>query len=326
MEHAAALGADLGDRGAGRVVDEDIELRELLRGLIDVGPLLGTDAAHAEVADRDHGVRADQALGDFLARHLEREEANGVARGGGVERQVEGERRLTHGGAGADDDELALAEAHEHAVERREAGGHARGLATGGADLLGLVVGLDHELGQRLVARLDLAGRDLEQHALGPLDDLLGVGRGVVGERVDLVRGPDELAEHGVAAHDLGVVLPVDERERVAHELEDVRLAAHGVELVDAAQVVDERDGVDGDALLVHLDHRGIDGLVDGAVEVVGLELDLGFLDHIGREQHGGENVGLGILVLRESLRGRTVLYREPRLPVIVGHAPPSLI
>ena len=167
MEHAAALGADLGHRGAGRIVNQNVELRQGLRGLVDIGPLLGANAARTEVADRNHGVGANQALGNFLARHLQRKKADGIARSGGIQRQVQSERRLTHGRAGADNDELALAETHKHAVERREAGGHARGLSTGLTHFLGLVIGLDHKLGQRLVARLDLACRDLEQLALG---------------------------------------------------------------------------------------------------------------------------------------------------------------
>ena len=283
MEHAAALGADLGHRGAGRVVDQNIELRQGLRGLVDVGPLLGTNTAHAEVTDRDHGIGANQALGNFLARHLQREEADGIARSGGVECQVQGERRLTHGGAGTDDDKLALAEAHEHAVERRETRGHARGLATCLAHFLGLVIGLDHKLGQRLVARLDLTRRDLEQLALGQLHDFLGVGGGVIGQRVDLVGGADQLAQHRVAANDGGMVLPVDERQGLTHQLQNIRLAAHGIELVDAAQVIDQRDGVDGNAAVVHIDHRGVDGLMNGPVEVIGLQLDLGLFDHLGR-------------------------------------------
>ena len=79
------------------------------------------------------------------------------------------------------------------------------------------------------------------------------------------------------------MVLPVDERQSLAHQLQNVRLAAHGIELVDAAQVIDQRDGVDGDSAIVHIDHRGIDGLMNGPVEVIGLQLDLGLFDHLGR-------------------------------------------
>ena len=283
MEHAAALGANLGHRGAGRIVDQNIELRQGLRGLVDIGPLLGANTTHTEVTDRDHGVGANQTLGNFLARHLQREEADGIAGRRGVERQVQSERRLTHGGASADDDELALAEAHEHAVERRETRGYARGLAAGLAHFLSLVIGLDHKLGQRLVARLDLARRNLEQLALGQLHDLFGVGGGVIGQRVDLVSGANQLAQHRVATNDGSMVLPVDERQGLAHQLQNVRLAAHGIKLVDAAQVIDQRDGVDGNAAVVHIDHCGVDGLMDGPVEVIGLQLDLGLFDHLGR-------------------------------------------
>ena len=117
MEHTAALGANLGHCGAGRIVNQNIELGQGLRGLVDIGPLLGANAAHAEVTDRDHGVGTNQTLGNFLARHLQREEADGIASSGGVERQVQSERRLTYSRTGADNDELALAEAHEHTVE-----------------------------------------------------------------------------------------------------------------------------------------------------------------------------------------------------------------
>ena len=117
MEHTAALGANLGHCGAGRIVNQNIELGQGLRGLVDIGPLLGANAAHAEVTDRDHGVGANQTLGNFLARHLQREEADSITSSGSVERQVQSERRLTYSRTGADDDELALAKTHEHAVE-----------------------------------------------------------------------------------------------------------------------------------------------------------------------------------------------------------------
>ena len=88
MEHAAALGANLGHRGAGRIVNQNIKLGQGLRGLVDIGPLLGANATHAKITDRNHGIGANQALGNFLARHLQREKADGVARSGGIERQV----------------------------------------------------------------------------------------------------------------------------------------------------------------------------------------------------------------------------------------------
>ena len=79
------------------------------------------------------------------------------------------------------------------------------------------------------------------------------------------------------------MVLPIDERQGLTHQLQNVCLAAHGIELVDASQVIDQRDRVNGDATVIHIDHRGIDGLMNGPVEVIGLQLDLGLFDHLGR-------------------------------------------
>ena len=117
MEHAAALCADLSHCGAGRIVNQNIELGQGLSGLVDIGPLLGANAARTEVADRDHRIGANQTLGNFLTRHLQREEADGITGSSSVERQIQGERRLTHSRASADNDELTLAETHKHAVE-----------------------------------------------------------------------------------------------------------------------------------------------------------------------------------------------------------------
>ena len=119
------------------------------------------------------------------------------------------------------------------------------------------------------------------------------------------------------------MVLPVDERQGLTHQLQNVCLAAHGIEFVDASQVIDERDGVDGDAAVVHIDHRGIDGLMNGPVEVIGLQLDLGLFDYLGRQQHSGQYIGLCVLVLRETQLRATVLDRQSRLPVVICHEHP---
>ena len=62
---------------------------------------------------------------------------------------------------------------------------------------------------------------------------------------------------------------------------------------------------------------------MNGPVEVIGLQLDLGFLDHLGRQQHGGQYIGLCILVLRETQLGATVLDRQPHLPFVICHEHP---
>ena len=49
MQAIVDAAVDMSYGGARRIVDKDIELRKLLRGLVDVRPLLGRDAARAKI-------------------------------------------------------------------------------------------------------------------------------------------------------------------------------------------------------------------------------------------------------------------------------------
>ncbi len=226
VEHTARLGADLGDRRTRGVVDQDVQTPQLVDGLVDVDPLLGRDAARAEVGHVHHGLGANEALRDFFAGHLQGEEAHRVPVCGGVEGQVQSERGLTNGGTGADDHELALAQAHEHAIERRIARGRTMDVAAGARDLLGFLIRLGHKVAEFAIRALHLSRRNGEQHGLGALDDLFRVDRGVVGQSADLIGRPDDLTQHGVTTDDAGMVLPVGKRERVSHELEDIPMSS----------------------------------------------------------------------------------------------------
>ena len=79
--------------------------------------------------------------------------------------------------------------------------------------------------------------RDVEQGLFSFLHHLVQVVGRVVGERVDLRGGIDELAQDGGALHDFSVVLPVGEREGVVGEIHQVGLAADGLQLADAFSV-----------------------------------------------------------------------------------------
>ncbi len=192
-------------------------------------------------------------------------------------------------------------------------------LATCLANLLGLFVGLNHVVGQRAIRAFYLARRNREQHALGTLDNLFGVGGRVVGQRIDLVGGANNLAQHGVAAHDARVVLPSSKRIQLAHELDDVRLTTHRLELVLRAQIVHEGYGVDRHVAVVHLVHRNKDCLVCRAVEIVRLELYQRFLYHLARIEHSGKNVSLGLVVIGQTKLGAALLDTRRRPCVICG-------
>ena len=123
------------------------------------------------------------------------------------------------------------------------------------------------------------------------------------------------------------MVLPVHQRERVTHELEDVRLAAHGLEFLDRREVVDERDGVDRDVLVVHLVHGEEERLVRRSVEVIGQKLHQGALDHLAGQHHGCEHVGLGLGIVGRR-QARAALEHAGGAPRGIGrsvHAAPFM-
>ena len=142
-----------------------------------------------------------------------------------------------------------------------------------GVLLLGQLRQLLERLGEQYVHALE-RGRnallgDVEQRLLGFFDhDAQVVGR-IVGQGLDLARSADEVAQDGRALDDFQVVLPVGEREGVVRKLDEVRFAAHGLQLAHGFQVVGERDVVDGDMAHVQVHHGLVDMLMREAVEVL---------------------------------------------------------
>ena len=135
---AAGLGAQLGDGGAGGVVDEDLGARERADGAADASFLRFRVAAVGEPLRGDLGLGGDEAGGDLLGRHLQAEEGDRAALADReVARDGQRQRRLADGGAGGEHDQVRLLEAGEQGVELHEAGagglGEARGvLVVGG--------------------------------------------------------------------------------------------------------------------------------------------------------------------------------------------------
>ena len=126
--------------------------------------------------------------------------------------------------------------------------------------------------------------RDVEERFLSGLHDLVQVVRGIIGKRVDLRRRKYELAQDGRALHDVGMVLPVGERERVVRKVDEVRLAADRLELPRRIERVGKRDLVDGDAADVQVTYRLEDDAMGRTEEVLGLQLQHQLLDSLGVE------------------------------------------
>ena len=245
---------------------------------------------------------ADKALGDFLTAHLQGEERYGIPLRRSVEGQVECERGLTDSRTCADDDQLALAQAHEHTVKAGITRRDTRGNPTGLADLFCLVKGLDQKVVQRLVCIFDLTVGHRQQHALRALNNLFGIGRSVIGKLIDLVGGADNLAQHGITANNGSMVLPVHERQRLAHELKNIGLAAYFLQLVLGIEVIDKRDRVDGHAAIVHIVHGLEQRLVHWTIKIVGEKLGKRLLHNLTGEKHGREHVCLCVRVIGKAL------------------------
>jgi hypothetical protein len=125
----------LGDADAAGLVDIERQMLQLLGDLDDAVELVCIDPAAADTFRGDIGLLGDDAGGELLGRHFKREETDygpvehavGIpARAitlGHVIGDVGGKRRLAHGGAPGDDDEVRRLQPAHFLVEIGEAGG-----------------------------------------------------------------------------------------------------------------------------------------------------------------------------------------------------------
>ena len=81
----------------------------------------------------DLGLRGQDAHGQLLAGHLQAEDAADLAGPGGVDRHVDGQGALAHGGTGAQDDQVGPLQPAQVLVQVRESrhDGHPRGSRVG---------------------------------------------------------------------------------------------------------------------------------------------------------------------------------------------------
>ena len=113
MEHAAGLGANLGDRGARGVVNHDVQARELVCASDELGPLVVLDVGRANLLQANARLGREQALRNLDLAHLEREERDRGTVERGIHGQIEREGGLAHARSRADDDHLARAQPQE---------------------------------------------------------------------------------------------------------------------------------------------------------------------------------------------------------------------
>ena len=209
------------------------------------------------------------------------------------------ERRLAHARAAGDDDEVAGLEARRHLVDVAEARGRAGHLAARLVHLRDLLEALAHELVDALEAAADAVLGEVEDHLLGPVDELRRLARPVPAEPLDLLADDREPAQRRHLADDARVVAGVRRRRHERRDLVDPRLAADLVELALLVELVGDRDRVDRLALLVQLERGAVDLRVRLAVEVAGVDDVARRLDRRLRQHHRAEHRLLGVEVLR---------------------------
>ena len=107
-----------------------------------------------------------------------------------------------------------------------------------GGVLAELLVEVGHDFLEGLLVLVHIAVGNVEQHLLGSVDDLLGVLGGVVGERRDLRRRADHLAQRGVTVEHLDVTAPSDKRKRVVAQPQKEAPPAHALQLAGTLEVV----------------------------------------------------------------------------------------
>ena len=211
--------------------------------------------------------------------HFQRQERHGSTQFRRARAQVQGEGRLADTRTCCKDDQVAAAKAVEQVVNVLEARCYARDLVLLRRHLLQFLEGVDQ---QRVDAR-ERAGyallRDREQRFLRLLHDNAQVVGGIVGKRTDFPGCADQIAQDGGALDDLNVILPIDQGERIAGKLQDIRLAANGLKLTRCLQVIGNRNLVKRDMTRVEVEHGLENALVGGSIEVVGDEFCGNILD-----------------------------------------------
>src|SRR5262249_54028125 len=139
-----SAGGKLRDGQSARLVDEERQVLQLDRHVLDSLEVPFVDAAAPDRARRNTALLGDDARGKLLGRHFEREEAADAAVHGvdmsvgayfatpgarDVVGNVGGERGLAHAGAAGDDDQIGRLQAAHLAIEVLEAGCQPRELS-----------------------------------------------------------------------------------------------------------------------------------------------------------------------------------------------------
>ena len=334
---------ELGDREAAGLVDIERDRLHLARGFRDAVEVAGLDLAAADAGGGNPGLLGDDAGGELLGRHFEREEPDDaavhrrdvpvgphVAAPGlcDVVGEVGGERRLSHAGPARDDDQVGRLQPAHHAIEVAHAGREAGQLAVA---LIGVGRHLDRGgegLGEPLEAAVIAAGLGkLIEPALGVLDlrRRPELDRGVIGDVDHHLADADERAPQREVVDRAAVVGGVDDRGRLGREPGEI------LARVQPADVeVGRQEGLERDRrrALAGAHQRGdvlVDLLMQRLEEMLGLEEVGDAIVRLVIDEDRAEQRLLDLDIVRRGAKKRRILRRLLASSRFDGHDGPVL-
>ena len=216
----------------------------------------------------------------------------------GVARQVERERRLTHGGARRQDDQVRTLPAHGHAVDAGETRRHT--VHTGVAlHLLDVVHRGVDQAAYVLHLTADIALDGIVDLALRLVDQVVHLDRIVERIPQNVVRGRDQVALDRLLLEDLDIVFHVRRGPYLLGQVREHDGAAHGLQVAPGLELAAHRDDIDRGVVRDQAGHRLEDHPVLGIIETGGGELLHGEVHARRLQQHGTQDGLLDIRRLR---------------------------
>ena len=318
------VGAQLGRREARCLVDVQADVAQPLDGFRQARPLFVGEPAGAQVRLVDAPDRADDTHRQLRRAHFHREHGH---RQLGVQRHVlgdvDGERRLAHGGARRQHHQVALLQAGGHAVEVVEAGGHTRHVVRVVRHLLHAIQQFHHQGFHRLEALLHARAflADVEDLLLRLVEDLVHrLALRVEGAGGDVVAGGHQLAQDRPLAHDLGVTADVAGTGHILRQRVQVGQPAHLVALALALQLFIHRDHVGGLGFVDQLAAGGVDQAVLVAVEIAVDQQVADAVPGVVAQQQTSQHAGFGLdRVWRNAQLGHLPVGRRVVVEIRVG-------
>src|SRR5215471_13038744 len=276
--HAPGPGAQLQNREAGGIIDEQGRVGKLAGGVSQQRKIALDQEAFANVAEVDASAGAQHAENERFSGHFQAENPDGeffVHRD--VIGDVHGERGFAKAGPGGDDDHFTGMEATGHFVQIGEASTDAGQFTLAGMEILDGVDGLLDQFLDGEGVYLDAGLTDVENFAFDLVHGGIDFAFMIVKAGDNFSAGADHFSQQIFLLHDLEVISKVGGGGDHVRERGEVAEAASLIEKLLGFEPLLEGDEVDRFAMIVHFLERAEDGLVAQVIEDFGANFE--FLD-----------------------------------------------